>query len=469
MTPTRLPFDEPAPAPPPPPRRRILSVGELTAALRTLVEAEFPEIWVEGELSGARIWNTGHLYFTLKDAHAQIKGVMFRTSLRLLKFRPEDGARVIARGRLSVYDPRGEYQLVCEHMEPTGLGALQLAYEQLRTRLAAEGLFDQARKRPLPALPRRIGIVTSRDGAALRDIIRVLRRRYPNAHLVIAPARVQGEGASGEIARAIRLVGRVAGVDVVIAGRGGGSIEDLWSFNEEIVARAIAACPVPVISAVGHETDVTIADFVADLRAPTPSAAAEIVVGRKDEFVRQIDAIGGRVHAALRSRMQRLDARLHQLSARPAFAGVPGRIALRQRHVTELAAALRSAAASGLAVRQRRVAMLARTLDTFRPQDRLARVRAALVGRRSALDAAIRTHLHRATGQTRESAARLHALSPLAVLGRGYAVCWTGDRGALVRNAAQVVPGDRVRVTLGTGEIGCEVREVLDDGGRGRG
>ncbi len=463
MTPTRLPFDDPAP-PPPPPRRRVLSVGELTAALRTLVESEFPEVWVEGELSGARVWNTGHLYFTLKDAHAQIKGVMFRTSLRLLKFKPEDGAHVIARGRLSVYDPRGEYQLICEHLEPKGLGALQLAYEQLRKRLAAEGLFDAARKRPLPALPRRIGIVTSRDGAALRDIIRVLRRRYPNAHLVIAPARVQGDGAAAEIARALARIGAIANVDVVIAGRGGGSIEDLWAFNEEVVARALAACPVPVISAVGHETDVTIADFVADLRAPTPSAAAEIVVGRKDEFVRQIDAIGGRAHAAIRSRVQRFDARVHQLSARPALAGVPGRVALRQRHVSELAAALRAAAAGALSQRQRRLQALGRTLDTFRPQERLARVRAALIGHRGRLDAAMRSVQHRAAGRAGEAAARLHALSPLAVLGRGYAVCWTADRATVVRRADQLAPGDRVRVTLGSGEVACDVRMVFGDG-----
>lgn len=463
MTPTRLPFDEPAP-PPPPPRRRVLSVGELTATLRALVESEFSEVWVEGELSGARVWNTGHLYFTLKDTQAQIKGVMFRTSLRLLKFKPEDGAHVIARGRLSVYDPRGEYQLVCEHMEPKGLGALQLAYEQLRKRLAAEGLFEPARKRALPALPRRIGIVTSRDGAALRDIIRVLRRRYPNAHLVIAPTRVQGDGSATEIARAIANIGAVAGVDVVIAGRGGGSIEDLWAFNEEVVARAIAACPVPVISAVGHETDVTIADFVADLRAPTPSAAAELVVGRKDEFVRQIDAIGRRARAAVRAKVQRLGTRYHQLSARPAFAGLPGRLALRQRHVSELAAALRAAAATGLALRQRRLLVLGRTLDTFRPQERLGRVRASLVGHRVRLDVAMRAVQHRAVGRTGEAAARLHALSPLAVLGRGYAVCWTADRTTLVRRADQLAPGDRVRVTLGAGEVGCEVREVFGDG-----
>ena len=215
-----------------------------------------------------------------------MRGVIFRSALRSLKFKPADGLRVVARGRVSVYEPKGEYQLVCEHLEPQGLGALQLAFEQLKRRLQDEGLFDAARKRPLPALPRRIGIVTSLDGAAIRDIIKVLRRRYANAHIVIRPARVQGEGAALEIARALRAIGRVPGVDVIIVGRGGGSIEDLWAFNEEIVARAIALSPVPVISAVGHETDVTIADFVADLRAPTPSAAAEMVVAREGRFLR---------------------------------------------------------------------------------------------------------------------------------------------------------------------------------------
>ncbi|MEP7117966.1 MAG: exodeoxyribonuclease VII large subunit [Acidobacteriota bacterium] len=463
MTHSGLPFDDPEPLAPAP-VRRVLSVGELTATLRTLVESEFHEVWVEGELSGARVWNTGHLYFTLKDAQAQLKGVMFRSSLRLLKFTPEDGARVVARGRLSVYDPRGEYQLVCEHMEPRGLGALQLAYEQLRKRLAAEGLFDQARKRPLPSLPRRIGIVTSRDGAALRDIIRVLRRRYPNAHLVIAPTRVQGEGSAAEIARALRLICTVAGVDVVIAGRGGGSIEDLWAFNEEIVARAIASCPVPVISAVGHESDVTIADFVADLRAPTPSAAAEIVVGRKDEFVGQIDALHGRARAALRNAMQQRLTRLHYVAGRPAFAGLPGRLAFRQRHVMELAASLRASATSALTARRRRLDTLARALDGHRPQERLARVRASLVALRGRLDTVIRLRQHGAQTRAREAAARLHALSPLAVLGRGYAVCWNDERTALVRRADRLAPGDRVRVTLGQGEIACDVREVYADG-----
>src|SRR4051812_44211915 len=237
-----------------PAARQVLSVTQLTTAIRDHLASEFFSVWVEGELSNCKVWNTGHLYFTLKDDRSQLKGFMFRSQLRYLKFKPVDGLHVIARGRVSVYEPKGEYQITCEHLEPRGLGALQLAFDQLKKRLQAEGLFDQARKRPLPALPRKIGIVTSLDGAAVQDIIKVLRRRYSNAHLIIRPTRVQGEGAAGEIARGVRAIGRVKGVDVVIVGRGGGSIEDLWAFNEEIVARAIVASPVPVISAVGHET-----------------------------------------------------------------------------------------------------------------------------------------------------------------------------------------------------------------------
>ena len=313
--------------------RRILTVSELTVRLRDLLETEFFEVWVEGELSNCRVWNTGHLYFTLKDSGAQMRGVIFRSALRNLKFKPEDGLRVVARGRVSVYEPKGEYQLVSEHMEPHGLGALQLAFDQLKKRLHDEGLFDAGRKRPLPALPRKIGVVTSLDGAAIRDIIKVLQRRYANAHLVIRPTRVQGEGAAMDIARGIRAIARLPGIDVIIVGRGGGSIEDLWAFNEERVARAIAASPVPVISAVGHETDVTIADFVADLRAPTPSAAAELVVARKDDFRDRIDRFRGRLAAGVRTRIRESSRSIHRLTARPAFAGVPTRLAMRGRHV----------------------------------------------------------------------------------------------------------------------------------------
>src|SRR5919198_3182279 len=352
-----LPFEE-EPEPevaPAPPVRRILTVTELTVKVRDLLESELFEIWVEGELSNCRVWNTGHLYFTLKDESTQLRGFMFRSTLRYLKFKPVDGTRVVARGKISVYEPKGEYQLVCEHLEPQGLGALQLAFEQLKKRLQAEGLFDAARKRPLPALPRKIGIVTSLDGAAIRDIIKVLRRRYTNAHLVICPARVQGVEAAPDVARALRQVGRVAGVDVVIVGRGGGSVEDLWAFNEEMVARAIARVPVPVISAVGHETDVTIADFVADVRAPTPSAAAELVVSRKDEFCTRIDRLRDRLHASARSRIQDLSRRVHVIGSRPAFAGLPGRLAMRGRQVSELTHALARLLRSHLDLRHRRV------------------------------------------------------------------------------------------------------------------
>jgi exodeoxyribonuclease VII large subunit len=448
-----------APPAPSAPSRRILSVSELTSSLREVLETAFPEIWVEGELSNAKVWTTGHLYFTLKDGGAQIKGVMFRSTLRYLKFKPEDGLHVVVRGRISVYDPKGEYQLVGEHMEPHGYGPLQLAFEQLKKKLAAEGLFDQKRKRPLPSLPRRIGIVTSIDGAALRDIINVLRRRYPNAHLVIAPSRVQGEDAAGEIVRAIRLLSRVVDVDVIIVGRGGGSLEDLWAFNEEKVARAIIASRVPVISAVGHETDYTIADFVADLRAPTPSAAAEMVVGRKDEFCGSIDRLGDRLEAAIRGRVARLESRLNALLARPGVAGQRGRLAMRGRHVAELASALRHALAGSMARRSRQHEQVARALAQFDPRYRLGAVRTRLVARDGQLGKALTRRLHLADSRFKSLAARLEGLSPLAVLARGYAVCWDDERTRIIRDAASVGPGDHVRVALEHGELRCAVSE----------
>src|SRR5438093_3084804 len=350
---TAGPDEAPPPAQPAPAARRALTVTELTIRLRDVLEGEFFEVWVEGELSNCRIWNTGHLYFTLKDASSQLRGLMFRSALRYLKFKPADGLRVVARGKISVYEPKGEYQLVCEHLEPHGLGALQLAFDQLKQRLQAEGLFDAARKRPLPALPRKIGIVTSLDGAAIRDIIKVLGRRYPNAHLVIRPTRVQGDGAAIEVARGIAAIVNVPGIDVVIVGRGGGSVEDLWAFNEEAVARAIVASPGPVISAVGHEVDVTIADFAADVRAPTPSAAAEMVVARKEDFCTHIERLGERVNGSIRGLLARLESRVHQLNRRPAFAGYGARLAMRGRHCADMTHALRHSARSALARRTR--------------------------------------------------------------------------------------------------------------------
>ena len=471
-----LPFEEPASAeapegkpaaheaagkPQPPPiesEPRVLTVSQLTARIRTLLEEQFFEVWVEGELSNCKVWTSGHMYFTLKDRNAQIKGVMFGSSLRLLRFKPADGLRVVARGRVSVYSPKGEYQISCEHMEPEGLGARQLAFEQLKERLAAAGLFDPQRKRALPALPRKIGVVTSLDGAAVRDIIKVLRRRYANAHVVIRPTRVQGEGAAMDIMRAIRAIGKVRDVDVVIIGRGGGSIEDLWAFNEEVVARAIAGCPVPTISAVGHETDVTIADFVADLRAPTPSAAAEMVVSRKDDFCARIDRLSQQLDNTMSARLHRLEARLRMLESRSGYAGAHGRIAMRSRHAAELSHELRRAIRAQLARRERAYHALRLKLETFDLRRRLGAIRTRLATADGQLGAAFTKAHHAYDARLRTAVARLESLSPLAVLGRGYAVCWDASRTQVIRDASTVNRGDRVRVTLERGELDCEVR-----------
>jgi exodeoxyribonuclease VII large subunit len=450
--------DDDAPQEPPRPvERRIYTVSELTSGIRGLLETSFGQVWVEGEISNCKVWNSGHMYFTLKDGGAQIRGVMFRTSLRYLRFKPADGLHVVARGQLSVYEAKGEYQLACEHMEPKGLGALQLAFEQLKKRLHAEGLFERARKRPLPALPRRIGIVTSLDGAALRDILKVLKRRAPNASLLIRPARVQGDDAGADVVTALRQIGKVPEVDVVIVARGGGSIEDLWAFNEEKVARAIAACPVPVVAGVGHETDVTIADFVADLRAPTPSAAAEMVVAAKDEFCASIDRLSGRLNASVRATLQRRRATVQHLSSRRGLAGFQTRVALRGRDAGELAHQLRAAMRAWLELRGRRYRALRQRLEQQDLAHRVASMRGRLGSAEARLLAsAERTHL-RADARFRALAGRLDNLSPLAVLGRGYAVCWNADRTAIVRSATTVAPGDRVHVTVANGEIDCTV------------
>ena len=465
-----LPFEHPEPEPsrPTPPKSAPqaaapLTVSELTAEIRSTLETGFPDVLVEGELSNCKKWHTGHIYFTLKDSAAQIRAVMFRSAARSLRFAPEDGVHVVARGRVTVYDAKGEYQFICERLEPRGLGALQLAFDQLHRKLEAEGLFAAERKRPLPVLPRRIGVVTSLDGAAIRDILSVLGRRYPNASILIRPARVQGEGAARDIARGLAAIGRVPDVDVIIVGRGGGSIEDLWAFNEEVVARAIVASPVPVISAVGHETDTTIADFVADLRAPTPSAAAETVVARRDEFRSRIDRLEERVRGAVRRRVLVATNHVHALESRRGLARVPATLAMRGRHVEELLQALRHAERDRLMRAERHLGSLARRLERRDPREGLAATRGRLWQSSTRLLAAIRQRDARAQSALGTLAGRLHSLSPLAVLGRGYAVCWNQDRTAIIRRAADVQPGDGVRVTLGEGEIDCKVTNGRND------
>jgi exodeoxyribonuclease VII large subunit len=451
-----LPFDDdeaPASA-----AGRPLSVSELSARLKRLVEGAFFGIAVEGEISNCRQWSSGHLYFTLKDDYAQVRAVVFRTTARQLRFKPEDGMHVVVRGRLSVYEIKGEYQIVVDAMEPQGLGALQAAFEQLKRKLAAEGLFEASRKRPLPVLPRRIGIITSLDGAALRDILRVLMARHPTARVVVRPARVQGEDAPPDLRQALRVICRVPDLDVIIIGRGGGSVEDLWAFNDERLARAIAACPVPVISAVGHEVDFTIADFVADVRAATPSNAAEIVVERADHFSGRIDRADDRLRRAARRALERKHQQADRLALR--LRQWPVRVALRDRDRQELHLRLTRAAHARVARVAQRFALLHRRLE----RRDVRRVAAELQMRLARADGRLRARadarLQASHAQVRELAGRLHAMSPLAVLGRGYAVCWNEARTSIIRSAAAVRPGDGVRVTLADGEIACRVDET---------
>jgi exodeoxyribonuclease VII large subunit len=455
-----LPFDdipiEDELRPPP----RVLSVSELSAQLKSTVERAFNGVAVEGEISNCRQWSSGHVYFTLKDDYAQVRAVVFRMTARQLKFRPEDGMRVIAYGRVSVYEVKGEYQLIVDALEPHGLGALQAAFDQLKRKLQAEGLFEAARKRPLPVFPRRIGVVTSLDGAAIRDILRIICHRHPTARIVIRAARVQGDGAAIDLVRALRVVSRVTDVDVVILGRGGGSAEDLWAFNDEALARAIAACPVPVISAVGHEVDFTIADFVADVRAATPSNAAELVVDRADNFRSQIERAATRLARALHHGVERRQQQADRLGLR--LRQWPVRIVMRDRDRHELGLRLAHAMRTRVARHAQRFDGLRRRLE----RRDVRRVAADLTTRLVRADGQLRSLVTaRRLGweaRVQALAAQLDAMSPLAVLGRGYAVCWNETRTSIIRSARAVARGDAVRVTLAEGELACRVDDTGD-------
>jgi exodeoxyribonuclease VII large subunit len=397
------------------PGRRVYTVSTLTAEVKAVLEDSFPAIWVEGEISNFKHHTSGHMYFTLKDAQAQIRGVMFRGHNRLLRFQPTDGLAVLVCGAVTVYERRGEYQITAEFMEPKGVGALQLAFEQLKAKLEAEGLFRDSRKRPLPLLPRKIGIVTSPTGAVIRDILTIITRRFPGLEVLIHPVAVQGAGAAGEIAAALGRLGSRTDLDVLIVARGGGSLEDLWAFNEEIVARAVAASPIPVISAVGHETDVTIADFVADLRAPTPSAAAELVVAQRDELRQRVDELTVRGLSAL----QRV-----------------------------------------LAVRRGRVEMLGRHLLLLSPVARLARQADRLQGLRRRLDAWWTLFRTVRGARLARAAATLESLSPLGILGRGYSICFALPSRRILKATTEVDTGAAVAVRLHQGELECVVQAI---------
>jgi exodeoxyribonuclease VII large subunit len=460
-------FDPRDPAPPREARRdrQVLTVSELNAIARSTLEGTFPGVWVEGEISNCKHAPSGHWYFTLKDPGAQIGAVLFRSQAAGLRFRPEDGLKVQARGRVSLYEARGTYQVVVDRLEPAGLGALQLAFEQLKTRLLAEGLFDTARKRPLPLLPVRIGVVASPGGAALRDILRVLERRFAGLHVVIAPSRVQGEGAGLEIVEAIRRLNDFGGLDLLILARGGGSIEDLWAFNEEIVARAIVASRIPVVSAVGHEVDVTIADLVADLRAPTPSAAAEMIVRSRAEFVETIVALRRRLQAAVVLSVGRGRHRLEAAGAARALEGVRGRWRETALRLDERTSRLRGAAARRASETRHALLILAERMTPRRLAERVDARRQRLRDLRRMVETAVAARLGAARSAAARTGGRLDALSPLAVLGRGYAICRSAATGAILKEAATVTPGETVRVLLHHGGLLCAVREV-EDGGR---
>lgn len=439
---------------------QILTIAQLIRRIKAHLERGVGEVWISGEISNWRVSGNGHAYFTLKDESGQVSAVMFRGALNKVKFAPGDGLEVLAHGLVTVYEKRGDLQLVLDDMQPKGMGALQLAFERLKAKLQAEGLFDDAHKKPLPLLPRRIGVVTSPTGAAIRDILHVIRRRFANVHVILYPARVQGDEAAKEIAAAINFLDRW-GVDVMIVGRGGGSLEDLWPFNEEPVVRAIFAAKTPVISAVGHEIDFTLADFVADLRAPTPSAAAEMVVKEQAALLDTIALKQRRLHRAaselLARRAQRLDsAKRHYLMQRPEELLRGARQACDDAHdrlnraLLDRAAALRA-----------RLDRAARGVALLSPAQRLQRGRERIAAQRARLAALARTMAERPRAQLAPLAGRLHALSPLAILGRGYALTRHLPDRTLIRSSEQLRPDDVIEVRFGAGAARAVVREIL--------
>lgn len=435
--------------------RRILTVSQLTAGIKDLLESTFDEVWVEGEISNLRRPPSGHFYFTLKDEKSQIRAVVFKQQSRYLRFELEDGQHVICWGRVGIYEKRGEYQLILDYAEPKGIGSLQLAFEQLKGRLAEEGLFDEGRKRPLPVLPRRIGIVTSPTGAVIRDMLHILRRRFENIEVVLYPVKVQGEGAAQEIAQGVAYLGEHGEVDIIIVGRGGGSLEDLWAFNEEAVARAIFASPVPVISAVGHETDFTIADFVADVRAPTPSTAAELAVRQKRDLVRMIDVLAERIGRG----MDRLLVR-----SREQVIGVQGRIRDPRRRTEELRLRLdeywgRLAQATTRTWRENRE-RAERISRLFFAQDPCHEIRSYREGI-AQLTKGLRGGMAAIVDSKRKGwekeVARLDAMSPLAILRRGYSITRRLPDGRILKAVDEVGVKAQVVVRLHRGELICRV------------
>ncbi|MGA3292360.1 MAG: exodeoxyribonuclease VII large subunit [Candidatus Acidiferrales bacterium] len=484
------------------PERHVWKVSELTERIGALLEGSFPDVWIEGEVSNYHPAQSGHLYFTLKDARSQIRCVCFRDQARGLKFRPEDGLHITVRGSLGVYELRGEYQVYVSHIEPVGLGALQLAFEQLKKKLQGEGLFDEARKKPLPVLPRCIGVITSPTGAAIRDILRVLKRRFANVHVQLYPVKVQGDGAAKEIAAALRYFNRMKVADVLILARGGGSLEDLWAFNEEIVARAIAESEIPVIAGVGHEVDFTIADFVADLRAPTPSAAAEIVVRSRQEFERQIAEHYGRLGHRIRYLLSERRHRVRDLETHRGFRQLETLVRQRRQHLDELSASLGLVLRARLVASRQRLTKAGTQISSFDLRGRAEMLRRRIHQQQGALYAALERGVMRKRRRFNDASVRLARIdlaarvarlrraleqrsaelrlridraliarrrrfeaarvqlderNPLNLLDRGYAIAYDAS-GRVLRSPDQVALGDDISVRLARGQLDATVR-----------
>jgi len=437
--------------------RKIWSIRDLVAGVRRRLEREYDNVWVEGEISNCRPAASGHMYFTLKDGDAQLAVVLFRAQASLLRFRPQDGLAVLVRGRVSVYEQRGQLQMIAETMEPRGAGALQLAYEQLKARLQAEGLFDQERKRHLPPFPRCVGVVTSTGGAVLHDIIKVVRRRHARLQLLVYPAVVQGAGCAASVSAGIRWFNANPGrVELILIARGGGSMEDLAGFNDEGLARTIAASELPVVSAVGHETDFTIADFVADLRAPTPSAAAEIITAAQHRVEEHVEELDGRLRRGARYHLMLARQRYSALAADQVLARARDVIGRRGQQVDELERRIETALARKLRTMSDRVAALSASVERQNPTVKLVVARRRLDSAQECIERLAVTTISGRQTQLQHAWARLQALSPLAVLSRGYALVY-GPDGTLLRSAADVNPGDTLRARLATGSVDAQV------------
>ena len=440
------------------PKKRVLTVSQLTQIIKGRLETEFSDLWIEGEASNLRIPASGHLYFTLRDEESQIKAVVFRSSSRFLKFRPKDGQQLLCRAHVMVYEPKGEYQLVIDYLEPKGLGALQQAFEQLKERLAREGFFEESRKRPLPVLPKKIGIITSPTGAVIRDMLQILNRRYENLEILINPVPVQGSGAAKEIVRAFEELNLRGDLDVIVLARGGGSLEDLWPFNEEIVARAIYHSRVPVISAVGHETDYTIADFVSDLRAPTPSAAAELVIGRKTDFISDLQSWAIRLQQASLGLLERWRGQ-HREMLRSLID--PRRsIEVHLRRVDELDRRIRRALAQNFNQVFVRREGFDRRLLFVSPLEHYNRQRLELSQRRTRLSQRMEMQVQLHRRLLEKWTGKLDALSPLAILDRGYSIAHRLPDMTLIRKADELKRGDFFRLTLHRGALISRVEEI---------